>query len=139
MSSRKHAQKEECLMNPPLPLPPHLYVNSPLPFFSSEPILKSGTLIIVLMQHFCDNLSFLLCVGWWKNKASPFIYNLKLKKWRKPCCVPKIPVLLVWNSDYSFGQNEVLQAELQLFYTECRVRWNISCFCNLVCISVFPF
>lgn len=69
--------------------PPHLYVNSALPLFLQSPFLKSGTLIFILMQHFCDNLSFLLCVGWWKNKGLPFICNVMFKKWRKPCCVPK--------------------------------------------------
>lgn len=64
------------------------------------------------MLRFCDNLSFLLSVGWWKNKTLPFIYNVKFKKMKKALLYIKKPVLLVRNSDHPFGQNKVLQTEL---------------------------
>lgn len=118
-------------------LPP-IYMLNLLYLFSSELVFKVWDCNLYIEAAFLWQLTFsVLAEGTIRPYLSFIMWNLKneesLSVYQKTqCCLYEVQTV-------PLDKNDVLQAELQLFYTEYRVSWNNSCFCNPVCTSVLPF
>lgn len=137
MSNSEHAQREECLMDPPLlDLPIYMLI---LPYlFSSEHIFEVWNSNLYINATFLSQ-RFLLFFGWWKNKVLPFIYNVKFKKKNKKAllCTKKPQCCL-----YEFQTNPL--DKMKFCRQKCNFsvlkKWDdITIVSTTLFVFVFPF